>query len=167
MNVTYCLDKCCKIECMNYNDEITNHFKYTKFMNKKAGVCIYNSIRGSILIVQSRGKLWGFPKGTIEPGETFIECAVRELKEETNIDLNPVELVKYITIKNRSVYYIYDTLHEKGTMPTNAGTVENDVTGLSWVKINCLHNLVNQNIIKLNFHTKYILKNYLNLIIVK
>jgi 8-oxo-dGTP diphosphatase len=150
---------------MNYNDEITNHFKYTKFMNKKAGVCIYNSIRGSILIVQSRGKLWGFPKGTIEPGETFIECAVRELKEETNIDLNPVELVKYITIKNRSVYYIYDTLHEKGTMPANAGTVENDVTGISWVKINCLHNLVNQNIIKLNFHTKYILKNYLNLII--
>lgn len=165
MNVIYCLDKCCKIEYIDYNDNIISHFKYTKQMNKKAGVCIYNSTRGSILIVQSRGKLWGFPKGTLEENETYIECAVRELKEETTIELSPVSLNKSINIKNRSAYYIYDTLYELGSMPEDAGSIENDVTGISWIKINCLQNLVKQKIIQLNYHTKYILKNYLNLII--
>ncbi len=166
MNIIYCLNKCCKIEYIkNYNDDITSHFTYTKYMNKKAGVCVYNSIRGSILMVQSRGKLWGFPKGTVESNETVIECAIRELQEETEISLKPLELTKFITVKNCSVYYIYDTLYEKGNIPKNAGSVENDVTGLSWIKIDCLHDLVSKNIIKLNYHTKYILKNYLNLII--
>lgn len=167
MNVTYCLNKCCKIEYMNYNYNTSSEFKYSKNMNKKAGVCIFNSVRGSILIVQSRGVLWGFPKGTVEANETYIECAIRELAEETEIQLNPIELKNGISIKNRSMYYVYDTLHEKGTIPKNAGTRENDVTGLSWIKIDCLYDLVNKNVIKLNFHTKYILKNYLKLILVE
>lgn len=162
MNVFYCFNKCCKIEYMDYDPSITNHFQYSKHMNKKAGVCIYNSIRGSLLIVQSRGKLWGFPKGTVEKNEPVQECALRELKEETEIELTDQDLTKFISIKNRSVYFIYDTLFENGSLPANAGTVENDVTGISWIKLNCLYELVDNNIIKLNYHTKFILKNYLN-----
>lgn len=163
VNIMYCKNKCCKIEYIDYDDSITKHFKYSRQMNKKAGVCIYNSIRGSILMVQSRGKLWGFPKGTIEENEDVQECALRELKEETDIDLTSDDIKSCITIKNRSVYFIYDTLYELGNLPSNCGTIENDVTGISWIKINCLHDLVNQNIIRLNYHTKFILKNCLNL----
>lgn len=162
-NIIYCKNKCCKIEYINYDESVTQGFLYNFHMNRKAGVCIYNSIRGSLLIVQSRGKLWGFPKGTIEQNEEPLNCALREVKEETNIDLKSDDLTEYIVIKNKSVYYFYDTLYEIGSIPENAGTAENDVTGISWVKIDCLYDLVVRKEIKLNYHTKFILKNCLNL----
>lgn len=36
---------------------------------------------------------WVLPKGTVEPGETYQQNALREVKEETNSD---AEIVKYI-----------------------------------------------------------------------
>ena len=38
-------------------------------------------------------KFWGIPKGRIEESETEIDAALRELKEETNIELNPIDLI--------------------------------------------------------------------------
>ena len=35
---------------------------------------------------------WDFPKGHIDPGETEIECALRELCEETGIQPDDIEL---------------------------------------------------------------------------
>lgn len=39
------------------------------------------------LIQHQRGRYWGFPKGHAELGETPQEAALRELKEETNLEL--------------------------------------------------------------------------------
>lgn len=36
---------------------------------------------------------WVFPGGTTEEGETPFETAIRELKEETNIDSEAIELI--------------------------------------------------------------------------
>ncbi len=38
-----------------------------------------------LLVYSERNKEWGFPKGHIEPNETEIETAKREIKEETGI----------------------------------------------------------------------------------
>ncbi|MDE3045301.1 MAG: NUDIX domain-containing protein [Verrucomicrobiota bacterium] len=43
------------------------------------------------LIQHKHGKYWGFPKGHAEPTETPQEAALRELKEETNL-----ELIRYV-----------------------------------------------------------------------
>lgn len=43
------------------------------------------------LIQHTRGRYWGFPKGHAEPNETHEQAALRELKEETNL-----ELVRYL-----------------------------------------------------------------------
>jgi ADP-ribose pyrophosphatase YjhB (NUDIX family) len=37
--------------------------------------------------------LWGIPKGHLEKDETFVECAKREVKEETGIDVSISEKV--------------------------------------------------------------------------
>ena len=38
-----------------------------------------------LLIYSGRNKIWGFPKGHIEPGETEKDAALREIKEETGL----------------------------------------------------------------------------------
>ena len=37
------------------------------------------------LITATSGPHWGFPKGIIDPGETFIETALKEAHEEAGI----------------------------------------------------------------------------------
>ncbi|UCF10158.1 MAG: NUDIX domain-containing protein [Candidatus Bipolaricaulota bacterium] len=44
-----------------------------------------------LLLRHRNGGHWGFPKGRIEPGETELQAALRETREETGIDdLHPV-----------------------------------------------------------------------------
>jgi len=40
-----------------------------------------------LLIQHERAKYWGFPKGHAEQGESPKEAAVRELREETNLEI--------------------------------------------------------------------------------
>lgn len=41
-----------------------------------------------VLMLNSEGE-WVFPKGHVESGETYLETAIRELKEETNVSVIP------------------------------------------------------------------------------
>lgn len=58
---------------------------------------IERSDRRILLVQQAPGKFhagkWGFPGGILDPGETLLEQAVHEVKEETNIDVNIESLV--------------------------------------------------------------------------
>jgi 8-oxo-dGTP pyrophosphatase MutT (NUDIX family) len=46
---------------------------------------------------------WVFPAGHLEPGEDPAAGAIRELKEETNLDARHVRLVGCVFIKERGV----------------------------------------------------------------
>ena len=52
---------------------------------KSCGCIIINEEK--ILLIQQKQGFWGFPKGHIETNETEQETAIREVKEETNIDV--------------------------------------------------------------------------------
>lgn len=41
----------------------------------------------------TRSPRWDIPKGLVEPGESFAQAAVRELKEETGLSVSPTELI--------------------------------------------------------------------------
>lgn len=76
----------------------------------KAGVIIFNNDKSKILSVLNaynpKKSKWGLPKGHLENDESRYQCASRELKEETGLDID----IKYDdpNIKiNNSVYYIY------------------------------------------------------------
>ncbi len=50
---------------------------------RSAGGIIYN--KGKYLLLHYDAGHWDLPKGMIEPGETELKCARREIEEETGI----------------------------------------------------------------------------------
>ena len=56
---------------------------------KSCGFIAYKEINGEIcyLIIKARNGDVGFPKGHMEAGESEIQTAIRELKEETNAEI--------------------------------------------------------------------------------
>ncbi|WP_427867259.1 bis(5'-nucleosyl)-tetraphosphatase [Mycoplasmopsis arginini] len=53
--------------------------------------------KAEVLLVQQRAGHWTFPKGHVEGNETEIETALREVKEETNLDVDIIEGFREIT----------------------------------------------------------------------
>ena len=52
--------------------------------------------KGKVFLIQQTKGHWGFPKGHMELGETEIETEKREVKEETNIDVEINENKRYV-----------------------------------------------------------------------
>jgi mutator protein MutT len=71
----------------NYIKWIRSKVGHEKIILVFAGGCIFNE-KGEVLL-QKRGdsNKWGFPGGAIELGETPQMAAIREVKEETGLDV--------------------------------------------------------------------------------
>jgi len=57
---------------------------------KSCGAIVYRKFHGNteiLLIRHIKSGYWSFPKGHVEAGETEVETAAREIKEETNVDV--------------------------------------------------------------------------------
>ncbi|WP_175640364.1 NUDIX domain-containing protein [Metabacillus schmidteae] len=61
----------------------------------KAGVAVLIFNENYQVLLQKRADvgLWGIPSGHIEIGETVSEAAIREVKEETNLDIRINKLI--------------------------------------------------------------------------
>lgn len=160
-----CNDGCCTIEIKNVSYPMKRPKRIVNNrVIKKAGVFVYDPNEDRVVLVQSRGQLWGVPKGTIE-NETIPECAVRELKEETGIEIKAEKFLRATKIKNRAIYYYTEMKNTPLKIPENFD--DNDSTGLTWIKIDCLKKLLNTGHIMLNSHTREIFKKFLGIILPK
>jgi ADP-ribose pyrophosphatase YjhB (NUDIX family) len=64
-----------------------------KILQAAHGFCFY---KDKLVIVYSERKgYWTFPGGSIEPGETYQEATIREIKEESNMRVLHQELIGY------------------------------------------------------------------------
>ena len=81
----------------NYIQWIRSKVGHEKILLVHAGGCILNE-NGEILL-QRRGdcNMWGLPGGTVELGETPQMAAIREVKEETGLDVEVGELIGIYT----------------------------------------------------------------------
>ena len=127
--------KCqCILISWDYHKNTDPCYKYVN-MKKAGGIIIYNN---KLLIVQSRGNLWGFPKGTIEYMETELECASREVLEETSLSLTFDDDKKFIY--NNTIFFFKKLNSVYISLSSIMSKSDNDCTGIGWVDINCLKN---------------------------
>jgi hypothetical protein len=175
-----CFDSCCKIYVINREipqvwlskeEWEKSNIKQTSDDNEwdtiknnkisKAGTFIFDTKINKLLIIHVKGGFWGCPKGGLEKGETYKNCAVRETFEETGIKINENLLNKSNKIKN-CMYYDIEIDQSKTKLLINTNDT-NDTNGIGWIKIECLQKLVYKNIIKVNKHLKLLIYKKFNI----
>ena len=159
--LTFCKKGCCTIHTIPYK-YIHSDFEFKhKFNNSKAGVVFYDSSTNKVLVVQSRGMKWGPPKGSKEVYDASIEdCAIREVLEETGIQLTKEDLVHLEPIRiNRAIYYFMNFPENKVSM----ANIASDISGITWIQLPCLKQLCESNTFQVNSHCRKILEKLFSL----
>lgn len=156
MNQFHCASKCCVIKTSKY---VKVHTKHKKNYSK-AGVFIYDPKKDNVLLVQSRGRLWGPPKGSKNEDETNKECAIREVMEETGLDLSNHTLSKFTILHNKIIYYFLEL--DTCEVHIQSHVHNNDVNALGWINCKCLEQLIIDNQITLTQHCRLLFKKFLD-----
>jgi ADP-ribose pyrophosphatase YjhB (NUDIX family) len=152
-----CDNGCCTL-CVEPYEEKNKVYK--NIPRKKSGIIYLDRRKNKILLVQSRGNLWGFPKGTVKENEEFQECAIREFFEETGIKVCVEKLKKAPSFYvNESVkYYLLFGTEKK--MEVQNRIEDNDANGIGWLRATCCKSMIESKSSTFSFthHLKIILK---------
>ncbi len=103
-----------------------------KVNEKSCGCIIINN--GRVLLVQQKKGSWGFPKGHVEFNETEIQTAIREVKEETNLDVKIYKkrryTEKYFTYKGRTKQVVYFVAKQTGGFEKKQ---DSEIKSMKWL----------------------------------
>ena len=102
---------------------------------KSCGCVVFDGDK--VLLIKHNAGHWDLPKGHIEEGETEVETAIREVKEETNVDVEVNENYRYTTEYSpmedvwKEVVYFIATKKSDNLIPQ-----EEEVQIVEWVELN-------------------------------
>ena len=101
---------------------------------KCCGCIILNE--GKVLLVKHNVGHWGFPKGHMEKDETELQTAIREVKEETNVDVEIQEEKRYIDEYYSSEDTFKQVVYFLATCKNvNTQKQEAEIAQIEWVPI--------------------------------
>jgi len=90
---------------MGYIMDLRKYVGKRPILMPAAGAAIINENNEILLQRRTDNKCWGIPGGSMELGETFEETATREVKEETGLSVNRLELFNIFS--GEDLHYIY------------------------------------------------------------
>ena len=104
-----------------------------KLKKEKSCGCIILKNKKVLLVYEKNRNFWGFPKGHMENGETEVETALREVKEEVGLDVEIYKERRYTLnyiirdeIDKTTVLYIAKAKNEEIVMQ------ENEIENIRW-----------------------------------
>ncbi|MCI8601485.1 MAG: NUDIX domain-containing protein [Oscillospiraceae bacterium] len=113
---------------------------------KSCGAIVFRKYHGNtelLLIKHTAGGHWSFPKGHVEQDETEEQTALREIKEETAIDVEICpgfrEVVTYSPKRDvmKDVIYFLGKAKNYNYVPQ-----ESEIAQVQWVEINLAHSFL-------------------------
>ena len=114
---------------------------------KSCGTIIIDN--NKVLIIKQKQGFYGFTKGHMEENETEIETAIRETKEETNLDVLIYETKRYSVnykvnnkINKEVIYYLAKPITK------NIKKQESEINEILWVDIDKVIDILTYNNIK-------------------
>ncbi len=63
----------------------------------KAGCIVVSQDKKILLVSNKEGKIWAFPKGHVEQGESLEQSAIRETSEETGHEVKVIKRLSDVT----------------------------------------------------------------------
>lgn len=75
--------------------------------------------------------LYDIPKGRIDPGESAIQCAIREAQEEATIDINQIDAGPYVY--DRLTVWLSES-YQTPYIGVNPSTGIQEHLGYEWIK---------------------------------
>lgn len=131
-----------------YEPELRRMLSQLRNIKLKSIRCLYEKSCGAIifyktkqntkilLVKNNNGRYWSFPKGHIEEGETEQETAIREIKEETGLDVTLTpgfrEISEYCPfgrIRKRVVFFLARAFTD------NVKIQEEEIDSYIWVDL--------------------------------
>ncbi len=65
------------------------------------GILLFRKHKGcKQFLLMEHARRWDLPKGHVDPGETEVECALREFEEETGINRKDIKLQKHFKFED-------------------------------------------------------------------
>lgn len=96
-----------------------------------------------VLIIKQKSGIYGFPKGHMEKDETEVLTAIREIKEETNIDIEIKEdlrfSISYLINENIKKEVVYFIGHPKNN---DIKIQEDELISAEWISIEEVENIL-------------------------
>lgn len=92
---------------MEYIKKIRNVVGHLPIILCACGCLIFNE-KGQVLLQRrSDDNLWGNPGGSMDLGETIYETIIREIKEETNLEIKEEKLEIFNIYSGEEQHHIY------------------------------------------------------------
>lgn len=126
---------------------------------KKAGAIVLRdgaNDREILLLYRGKQKDWSFPKGHIEAGETGQEATIREIKEETGLDIKILDELPRLSYLLPSGDYAELSMFLATLLSKDQKFIKENISDdLQWIPISKAEGLLSYQNLKEYFKTIY------------